>query len=194
MKYLLVALLLIPALAQAKTPRLNITLQHNSAGEQKRKEQIERLAEQYDLSKYTITRDIVIDEHAMNHSSPVLTQNLRFLDNDDRALSAYVHEQAHWLLMEHHRLQTRDMLAELLRLYPNIDTRPPSGDGNMATSYLHLVVLMLEWQALESLIGVDRARAVMDFKREDHYKALYAIVIDRRPQMESFLKRYAVKW
>ena len=194
MKFLLLAVLLLPAFVQAKTPKLDITLQHNSAGEQKRKEQIERLAEQYDLSKYTITRKIVIDEQAVNHSSPVLTQNLRFLNDDDRALSAYVHEQAHWLLMEHHRLQAREMLAELLKQFPNIDTTPPFGDGNAATSYLHLVVLMLEWQALEDLVGVTRARAVMEFKRDDHYKALYATVMDHRNQMESFLKRYSVKW
>lgn len=193
MKFFLLAILIVPVLAQ-EIPKLNITLQHNSAGEQKRKRQIERLAEQYDLSKYTITRNIVIDQQAMNHSSPVLTQNLRFLDNDDRALSAYVHEQAHWLLMEQHRMQTRDMLAELLRLFPNIDTAPPYGDGNTGSSYIHLVVLMLEWQALENLIGVERARAVMAFKRADHYKALYTAVIDHRMQMESFLKRYGIKW
>jgi hypothetical protein len=194
MKFFLLAILFVPGITQAKTPKLNITLRHNSAGEQKRKEQIQRLAEQYDLSKYTITRNIVVDEQAINHSSPVLTQNLRFLDNDDRAVSAYVHEQAHWLLMEHHRLRARDMLAELLRLFPNIDPAPPYGDGNVSTSYLHLVVLMLEWQALENLIGVARARAVMEFKRKDHYKALYANVIDRRQQMESFLRRYGVQW
>jgi hypothetical protein len=195
MKYFLLALfLLVPALTPAKTPKLNITLQHNSAGEQKRKEQIERLAAQYDLEKYTITRDIVIDQQAINHSSPVLTQNLRFLDNDDRALSAYVHEQAHWLLMKHHRLQAREMLSELISIYPNIEIAPPNGDGNQGTSYLHLVVLMLEWQALEELIGVDRARAVMEFKRTDHYRSLYATVMDHRQQMEGFLKRYGVKW
>ena len=84
MKCLLMAIVLLPVFAQAKTPKLNITLQHNSPAEQKRKEQIERLASKYDLAKYTITRDIVVDQQAINHSAPVLTQNLRFLDNDDR--------------------------------------------------------------------------------------------------------------
>ena len=194
MKILPFAILMLAVSVPAKTPKLNITLQHNSAGEQKRKEQIERLADKYDLAKYTITRDIVIDQQAMNHSSPVLTQNLRFLDNDDRALSAYVHEQAHWLLMQRHRGQAREMLPELLRMYPNIEIAPPYGDGNQGTSYIHLVVLMLEWHALEDLIGADRARSVMEFKRQDHYKALYATVMDHRQQMESFLKRYGVKW
>ena len=194
MKHLVLIMLVVSLCVSAKTPKLNITLKHDSAGEQKRKEQIERLAEAYDLSKYTITRDIVIDQQASNHSSPVLTQNLRFLDNDDRALSAYVHEQAHWLLMEHHHGQARQMLPELIRLYPNIDIKPPYGDGHQGSSYMHLVVLMLEWHALEDLLGADRARAVMEFKRQDHYKDLYATVMDHRQQMESFLKRYGVKW
>ena len=195
MKHLVLPMLLMLSVSvSAKTPKLNITLKHNSPGEQKRKEQIERLAEKYDLAKYTITRDIVIDQQAANHSSPVLTQNLRFLDNDDRALSAYVHEQAHWLLMEHHHGQARQMLPELIRLYPNIDITPPYGDGNRGTSYMHLVVLMLEWHALEDLLGAKRARAVMEFKRQDHYKDLYATVMDHRKDMEGFLKRYGVKW
>ncbi len=149
MKCLLMAIVLLPVFAQAKTPKLNITLQHNSPAEQKRKEQIERLADKYDLAKYTITRDIVVDQQAINHSAPVLTQNLRFLDNDDRALSAYVHEQAHWLLMERHRGEAREMLPESIRMYPNIEIAPPYGDGNQGTSYIHLVVLMLEWRGLE---------------------------------------------
>lgn len=194
MKKLVLMVLLLSIGVSAKTPKLNITLKHESPAEQKRKEQIERLAEQYDLSKYTITRDIVIDQQAINHSSPVLTQNLRFLDNDDRALSAYVHEQGHWLLMERHRGQVREMLSELIRMYPNIDVTPPYGDGNQGTSYVHLVVLMLEWHALEDLIGAKRARAVMEFKRQDHYKDLYATVMDHRQQMEGFLNRYDVKW
>jgi hypothetical protein len=194
MKCLLIAIVLLSAVAPAKTPELNITLQHNSAAEQKRKEQIERLAEKYDLEKYTITRDIVIDQQAINHSAPVLTQNLRFLDNDDRALSAYVHEQAHWVLMTRHRGEVRDMLQDLKRMYPDLPIAVPQGDGNEGTSYIHLVVLTLEWQALEDLIGTEHARSVMEFKRQDHYKALYATVMENREQMEKFLKRYNVKW
>jgi len=51
MKCLLIAIALLPVFAQAKTPKLNITLQHNTTGERRRKEQIERLAEKYDLAK-----------------------------------------------------------------------------------------------------------------------------------------------
>ena len=111
-KRLVIAILLLPAALQTKTPKLNITLQHGSEAEQERKEQIERLAAEYDLKKYTITRDIIVDQQAVNHSAPVLTQNLRFLDNDDGALSAYVHEQAHWVLMTRHRGEVREMFLK----------------------------------------------------------------------------------
>ena len=194
MKHSLIAIMLLSIFVPAKTPKLNISLAHGSQGEQKRKEQIERLAAQYDLERYTITREIVIDQQAMNHSAPVLTQNLRFLDNDDRALSAYVHEQAHWVLMTRHRGEVRGMLEDLRRMFPDLPIAVPQGDGNEGTSYVHLVVLMLEWRALEDLIGAERARAVMEFKRQDHYKALYATVMDNRQQVERFLKRYSVKW
>jgi len=66
MKFYLLAILLVPVFTQAQTPKLDITLQHISSGEQQQKALLERLARQYDLSKYTITQKIVIDEQAIN--------------------------------------------------------------------------------------------------------------------------------
>ncbi|HEX6188012.1 MAG TPA: hypothetical protein VFZ40_08020 [Pyrinomonadaceae bacterium] len=188
------ALILMPVLVLAQTPELNIRLQHNSQREHLRRAQIRRLAAKYDLKKYTITRDIVIDETAINHSYPVLTLNLRFGDNDDRVLSIYVHEQAHWVLGERHRGKWREMIQELKRAYPKLRIEPPHGDGQEGSSYMHLIVIMLEWQALEDLIGAGRARAVLKFKREQNYKALFTTVLDNREQMETFLRKYDVKW
>src|SRR4051794_24097313 len=104
MSILLVAAAPLVSSALAVTPKLNIKTAHNEPREEERKQQVERQAQQYDLNKYTLTRDILIERGAVNHSAPVLTLNLRFLDNDDLALSAYVHEQAHWVLMERHRM------------------------------------------------------------------------------------------
>jgi hypothetical protein len=190
----IVLILLVCVCVSGKTPKLNITLKTFSDREQKKKSQLIRLADEYDLTRYTITRDIVIEEGAVNHSSPVLTLNPMFLDNDDRALSVYVHEQGHWVMMTRHHAPTRDMIVELRRLYPNINIQPPYGDGNPGTSYGHLVVIMLEWQALEELIGVRRARAVLEYKRQERYRDLFGTVMDHRSQMEEFLKRYDLKW
>ena len=100
---IVVAVALASSQTLAQTPKLNIKTRHGLPMEEQRKEQMERLARQYDLKKFTIMRDIMIERGAMNHSYPLVTLNLRFLDNDDLALSAYVHEQGHWVLMERHR-------------------------------------------------------------------------------------------
>ena len=180
--------------AGAQTPKLNIRTKHGFPMEEQRKEQMERLAKQYDLKKYTITRDIMIERGAMNHSSPVLTLNLRFLDNDDLALSAYVHEQGHWVLMERHRADNPALFEDLQRTFPNLEIRVPDGDGELRSSYFHIAVCMLEWQGMEDLVGPERARKVIEWKQGDHYKAIYATLLNRREQVERVLNVHGVKW
>ncbi len=180
--------------ARSETPKLNIKTKHGFPMEEQRKQQMERLAREYDLKKYTITRDIIIERGAINHSYPVLTLNLRFLDNDDLALSAYVHEQGHWVLMERHRGDNPRLFEDLRSAFPNLEIRPPEGDGDLRSSYLHIAVCMLEWQAMEELVGPQRARKVIEWKRSDHYKAIYSIDLNQREQVETTLNREGVSW
>jgi hypothetical protein len=191
---LIAAMALLVARAAAQTPKLNIKTKHGLPVEEQRKEQMERLAKQYDLKKYTITRDIVIERGATNHSYPVLTLNLRFLDNDDLTLSAYVHEQGHWVLMERHRGENPALFEDLQRTFPNMETRVPEGDGELRSSYFHIAVCMLEWQAMEDLVGLERARKVIEWKQGDHYKAIYTTLLNHREQAEGVLGRNGVKW
>jgi len=188
------AVALMATRVEAQTPKLNIKTKHGFPMEEQRKGQMERLAKQYDLKKYTITRDIVIERGAMNHSYPVLTLNLRFLDNDDLALSAYVHEQGHWVLMERHRADNPALFEDLQRTFPNMETRVPEGDGELRSSYFHIAVCMLEWRAMEDLVGSERARKVIEWKQGDHYKAIYSTVLNHREEVENVLGRYGVKW
>ena len=180
--------------AFAQTPRLKIKTAHSGPQEEQRKEQMERLAKEYDLKKYTITRNILIDRGAMNHSKPVLTLNLRFLDNDDLALSAYVHEQGHWVLTERGPARNRPLFEDLQRSFPGLSYRVPDGDGEVISSYYHIAVCMLEWHALEDLVGPERARKAMQWKQGDHYKAIYAIDLNQREQVEAIVKRTRVSW
>jgi hypothetical protein len=189
-----VAITLLASVLAAETPKLNIKTKHGLPMEEERKQQMERLAKQYDLSKYTITRDIVIERGVISHSSPVLTLNVRFLDNDDHALSVYLHEQGHWVLMERHRPNNRALLEDLQQAFPNLHYGRPEGDGELRSSYFHIAVCMLEWQAMEELVGVGRARKVIEWEQADHYSAIYAIVLNHREQVESILNRHGVKW
>src|SRR5216684_6231816 len=185
---------LLAARVEAQTPKLNIRTKHGIPVEEQRKEQMERLAKQYDLKKFTITRDILIERGAVNHSYPVVTLNLRFLDNDDLALSAYVHEQGHWVLMERHRGDNPALFEDLQRTFPNMEVRVPDGDGELRSSYFHIAVCMLEWQAMEDLIGAERARKVMEWKQGDRYEAIYATLLNHRDQVEGVMGRCGVKW
>ena len=178
----------------AQTPKLNIRTSHGGPQEEQRKAQMERLAKQYDLKKYTITRDILIERGAMNHSHPVLTLNLRFLDNDDLALSAYVHEQGHWVLTDRTRGENPRLFEDLRQTFPNLEIRVPDGDGELRSSYFHIAVCMLEWQAMEDLAGPERALKVIQWKQGDHYKAIYATVLNHREQVENVLNRHGVQW
>ncbi len=193
-KLLIVAAVFASLLASAQTPKLNIKTKHGYPIEEQRKEQMERLAKQYDLKKYTVTRDILIERGAMNHSYPVLTLNLRFLDNNDLALSAYVHEQGHWVLTERHRADNPALFEDLQRTFPNMEIRVPDGDGELRSSYFHIAVCMLEWQAMEDLVGAERARKVIEWKQQDHYKAIYSTLLNHREQVESVLNAHGVKW
>lgn len=190
---ILAASLLLPA-AAAQTPRLKIKTKHHDSQEEQKKQQIERLAQQYDLKKYTLTRDILIERGVISHSHPVLTLNLRFMDNDDLALSAYVHEQAHWVLTGRGPRINLGLFDDLTHNFRILDYSVPSGDGEMKSSYFHIAVCMLEWQAMEALVGPERARKVIEWKENDHYKAIYAIVLNQRPQVESVLNRQGVRW
>lgn len=190
---LLSTLVLLPR-AAAQTPRLKIKTKHHDPQEEAKKQQIERLAQQYDLKKYTLTREILIERGVISHSHPTLTLNLRFLDNDDLALSAYVHEQGHWVLTDRGPRRNGPLFDDLTRSFRIVDYSVPNGDGEMKSSYFHVAVCMLEWQAMEALVGADRARTVIEWKQRDHYKAIYAIVLNQRLEVESVLDRNGVAW
>ena len=185
---------LLAVSACAQTPNLKIKTKNGVPLEEQGKEQFERLAQQYDLKKYTITRDIVIEKGVIPHSHPVLTLNVRFLDNDDLALSSYVHEQAHWVLTDRTRFENPALFDELRRTFPNLEISVPQGDGELRSSYFHIAVCMLEWKAMEELVGVERARKVMEWKQGDHYKGIYAIDLAQRERVENIMKRHGVKW
>src|SRR5262249_6377435 len=98
---------------------VEITTIHNSPLELRTKAQLEHVLATYNLKKYTFTREVVIEERAINHAFPKLTLNVRFADSPDELLSSFVHEQLHWHLRDHSR-QQQDAIATLRRFYPRV--------------------------------------------------------------------------
>ncbi len=118
----------------AETPKLNIRTKNGLPREELRKQQIARLARQYHLKECSTTRDIEIARGALSYPSPVLTLNLRYMDNDDLALSAYVHEQGHWVLTERNRGGTPRLFEDPQQAFPNLNFRVRRATASFAAA------------------------------------------------------------
>ena len=144
----------VRALVMPAPKPVKIDLANDTERERKTRAQLERVLASYDLTKYTFTRRVTIEERAINHAFPVLTLNARFADSPDELLSSYLHEQLHWHLRDHSS-QQQDAVGELRRMYPSAPVGLPEGAEN-AFRNAASVDCYLEIQADRQLIGRER--------------------------------------
>ena len=157
----------------------SIKLSHNTPREMQTAQTLKQVLgkydlSKYDLSKYTFTREVAIEERAMNYAFPVLTLNARFADSPDELLSSFVHEQLHWYLREHDT-QQKAAIAELRQMYPNAPVGLPEGADTAYSTYGHLVDCYLEIQADLELIGPKRTDEVI--KSKPWYTWIYKTIL-----------------
>ena len=184
---ILVALMVSLASGVTAGPGVSIDLAHGTEREQRTKARLEQVVADYDLSKYTFTRRVVIEEQAINHAFPVLTLNARFADAPDDLLSSYVHEQLHWHLRDR-ATQQQAAVAELRRMYPNAPVGLPEGADTLFSTYGHLVDCYLEIQADRRLIGAERTAAVIS--RKGHYTWIYKTVLQDEPKIAAVVSHH----
>jgi hypothetical protein len=189
MKRLLALVVVIAACATGRggDDAVEIKTAHGSEGELRKAAQIQRLIDTYDLSKWTFTRSVIVDHDArISHSHPVLT--LDVADKaypDDVELAAYVHEQIHWLESAN-PAKTEAAIAELRKMYPNAPKRGPEGARDEYSTYLHLIVCHLEFEAMKELVGEERARAAM---QKPYYRWVYRTVLADNERIAEVVKR-----
>ena len=184
---LMILLSLVAVLASAMAPTVKITLKHGTEREARTKAQLERVLHDYDLSKYTMTREVVIEEQAINHAFPVLTLNARFADSEDELLSSFIHEQLHWHLRDHGPAM-QNVVADLRRFYPQVPVGGREGAETEYSTYGHLVDCYLELVVDRKLIGPERTTAVVSDK--GHYEWIYATVIRDDARLAALVDRY----
>ena len=63
--------------SHAATPDMEVTLAHGTEAEAQTRNQLQRLLKTYDVSGWTWTGKVVIDQDAIPHSHPVLTLHTR---------------------------------------------------------------------------------------------------------------------
>ena len=170
---------------------LEITLTQGSAREAKTRDQLQRLLKTYDVSKWTFTKTISVDEKAIPHSHPVLTLSARHLQDDDLLLSTFVHEQLHWFLAAEERThETQQAVKDLQGIFPDAPTRPPEGSDGVFSTYQHILVCYLEYRADQELLGELKARQVMEFWTNDHYLWIYKTVLEHEREIRDVIFKY----
>ena len=191
MKTLLVAFCVVAyvgTVAQAQQD-IKISLANSTPAEQQTKTQLERLLKTYDLTKWIMTKSVVIDEKATPHSHPVLTLSARHVKDDELLLATFVHEQMHWFVIQDGR-DIDAAIAEFKKMFPNAPTAPPEGARDENSTYQHIAVCYLEYRATRELLGELRAKQVIQFWTTDHYTWVYKTVMERTRDIGQVMFKY----
>jgi uncharacterized protein YciI len=169
---------------------IKISLKNGNKAEQQTKEQLQRLLENYDLSKWIMTKSILIDEKtAIPHSHPVLTLNTDYLKDDELLLATYVHEQIHWFVIKDQNALAA-AIKEFKTMFPTVPSAGPEGARNESSTYLHIAVCYLEYLAMRELLGELKAKQVMDFWATHHYTWIYKTVLVRSLEIGKIMFKY----
>lgn len=191
MKLILSAtLFLLSATAFAKSPDIEIQLHDGNKAEKQGQQMIQDFLKKYDLSKYIFTKKIIIQSMAIPHSHPVLTLNTRQIDQPDRYLSTFIHEQIHWFFVGANSKNTDKFVESIKKHFPKIPDSQNGGAKDEYSTYLHLGVCYYEFLALSHYIGADKAKKV--FETADVYSWIDKQVLDKGPVIAETLKSNAL--
>ena len=189
--FLAVVLLSQTVMARINPAPLEITLKHNDQRELQTKQQLQRLLSAYDVSHWVFTRKSVIDSgfDVIPHSHPVLTLSTRHLKDDELLLATFVHEQLHWYLGERPK-ETEEAYKELRSMFTKVPVGFPEGGSDEESTYKHILVCYLEYQAIRELLGELKARQVLEFWATDHYTWIYKTILERPREIGSLLRKH----
>lgn len=169
-------LLLFPSNAEARQSGVRIDLERGSEAEARMADELRALLEEYDLEPWILTRDVRIDERAIPHSHPVLTLHTRHIGDESMLLAVFLHEQLHWLEEQPWTAPWQETMEALQRLFPEVPPATGGGARDDESTYRHLLVCDLEYQALSTMVGPDRARETL--ARITHYEWIYERVLN----------------
>ena len=172
---------------------VSIELTHDDPASRARRDQLNRLLSAYDLSKWTFTQKIMIDSgsRVIPHSHPVLTLTAGHEKDDELLLATFVHEQLHWFIIS--RPEKRDAaFKELRALFPEVPVGYPEGARDEESTYRHLIVCYLEYQAVRELLGELRARQVIDFWAHHHYQWIYRTVLEDPRKIGKVVRKHGL--
>jgi len=160
--------------------------------EEKVAEVLVGLSHKHDLSPWVFTNRVRIETGVIPHSHPILTLHTRHVADPDQLLALFLHEQIHWFLGRPENIEAQEAaLSEFREMYPRVPHSRDGGAADKESTYLHLLVNWLEFDAVSQLLGIDKAQEVMEEKAV--YQWIYGRVIKDNKELESIVKRHGLK-
>ncbi len=166
---------------------IKISLKNNSEREQITRKLLEQLLAKYDLRKWIICREVVIEQDARAHSFPIITLSAWNAQSEESLLAQFLHEQIHWI--ETGNEDKMDQAIEELKiLYPEVPVGRPEGAINEKSTYRHLIVCRLEFLALGELLGEDRAKEIILGNK--NYTWIRRTTIENGSNIDPIIEKY----
>ena len=192
MPWLLMGICCLSAQAAAASPKTKNALSFHFAGVSERElevaEELSELLDKHNLSSWLFTDKIRFKSGVIPHSHPVLTLNTRHLGEPVRLLTTFLHEQIHWLVADPNNRESKEAaLVALRQIYPEVPDARNGGAADAESTYLHFIVNWLEFDALNCLLGKEKAQDVIE--SIDFYEWIYAQVLENGAQLESIISR-----
>ena len=153
-----------------------IGLANGSEAEAVMASELRALMRKYDLEPWILTRRVLIDENQIPHSHPILTVHTRHIGEELELLSTFVHEQLHWLEEEPWLADFLGAMTEFEALFPDVPSRDAGGARDAQSTYRHLLVCDMEYQAMTALVGEMAARGTLEGMT--HYEWIYEKVLN----------------
>ncbi len=178
---------LIPSAAMASSSDFDIRLKNNSPREQAAADQLRRLLDTHDVSSFVVTYSVMIDEYDAPHSHPILTINAVYLDDDNSALSIFLHEQMHWfgMILEPNM---QAALKDLKTLYPTVPRGRNGGAQDDHSTYVHLLVGVQEFDIMARLVGDKEAERVL--RTKPNYRWVYGEVLKNQATLRAITEKH----
>lgn len=166
---------------------ISVSLKNNSEKERLTKELLQRVLKKYDLQKWTICRDIIIEEGASGYAFPVIRLSVWRHDTENGLLAQFLHEQIHWIEKDREE-QMEKLINKLKMKFPDVPIGRPEGGDNENSTYKHLIVCRLEFMALKEFLGEHKAKNIVLGNK--NYTWIRKTVINNGTAIDSIIKEY----
>jgi hypothetical protein len=154
--------------------RIEIILENDTERERDTAAQLREVLAEHEVERWTWTERIRIAAGEIPHSHPVLTLHTRALGNPIQQLATYLHEQFHWFVAANPEAEAA-AIAAFRERFPEVPAGGREGARDEYSTYLHLIVCDLEFQAMTARVGEAAARELLD--SSNHYTWIYETVL-----------------